>query len=213
MPDFRWNEGAGRFRDSRGRFLPAERVRRIIDATLQSHTRAVQELTEQFRNRAVSLQEWERRMRVEIKNIHIYSALAAKGGKAQLTPQDYGRLGAVVKRQYRFLERLSNELSTGKQAPDGTLVNRSRLYAQAGRGTLEATRQREMKSRGFDEERNVLDEHGIEHCEGHPNGCVEQRDRGWVPIGSLIPIGGRLCVTNCKCQIEYRDSSTGEPAA
>ena len=209
MPDFRWSPPTGRFRDARGRFLSSERVRRIIDATLQSHTRAVQELTEQFRNRAVSLAEWERRMRQEIKNIHIYSALAAKGGKAQLTPQDYGRLGAVVKRQYRFLERLSNELSTGKQAPDGSLVNRARLYAQAGRGTMEATRQREMTARGFDEERNVL---GVaEHCEG-PDSCLEQTARGWVPVGSLIPIGGRLCVTNCKCQIEYRNGSTEEVA-
>ena len=209
MPDFRWSPPTGRFRDARGRFLSSERVRRIIDATLQSHTRAVQELTEQFRNRAVSLAEWERRMRQEIKNIHIYSALAAKGGKAQLTPQDYGRLGAVVKRQYRFLERLSNELSTGKQAPDGSLVNRARLYAQAGRGTMEATRQREMTTRGFDEERNVLG--SAEHCDG-PDSCLEQTARGWVPVGSLIPIGGRLCVTNCKCQIEYRNGATQDVA-
>jgi hypothetical protein len=67
-----------------------------------------------------------------------------------------------------------------------------------------------MRDRGYDEESNLLAP--AEHCEGQGS-CVEQTTRGWVPVGSLIPIGGRLCVTNCKCQIRYRNSETGEIAA
>lgn len=209
-PPFTFSPRTGRYRDASGRFLPAERVRRIIDATLLSHTKAVTALAEQLRQRALSLQEWERRMRAEVKAIHLYSAMLAKGGRAQLTPADLGRIGAAVKRQYRFLRRLGDELASGKQRLDGSLVNRARLYAQSGRGSFEATRQREMRRRGFDQERNILS--ASEHCAGDGS-CLEQTARGWVPVGSLIPIGGRLCVTNCRCLLTYRNSRTGEVAA
>jgi hypothetical protein len=182
----------------------------MIDRTLADHTRAVSVLTEQLRSRALPLGEWERRMRQEIKAIHLYSAMAAKGGRAQLTPRDLGRVGAQVKRQYAYLRRFADQISNGRQRLDGTLVTRTKLYAQAGRGSYEATRQREMRDRGYDEESNLLAP--AEHCEGQGS-CVEQTTRGWVPVGSLIPIGGRLCVTNCKCQIRYRNSETGEIAA
>jgi len=210
MGPFTWSGKAGRFRDGRGRFLSSRQVRSIIDRTLADHTRTVSEITSQLRARALSLTEWERRMRVEVKAIHVYSAMAAKGGRAQLTQQDLGRIGALVKRQYRFLSRFANQIFTGAQPMDGTLVNRTKLYVSAGRGTHEATRQREMRVRGFDQERNVLTP--AEHCEG-VGSCIEQTNRGWVPIGSLIPLGGRRCVTNDQCFIQYRNSQTGEVAA
>jgi hypothetical protein len=207
VPDFRWNDVAGRFRDARGRFLSSEQVRRAIDATLRNHTNAVAALTDLLRQRALTLPEWERRMRLEVKNVHIYSALAAKGGRAQLTPQDYGRIGAVVKRQYKYLSGFAADISNGTA---GNVIGRAKLYAQAGRGTHEKVRQTEMKRRGFDEELNVLAP--SEHCDG-AGSCVEQTDKGWVPVGSLVPIGGRLCVVNCRCHIRYRNSGTGEVAA
>jgi len=192
-----------------GRFLSAKQVRSMIDRTLADHQRSVATLTEQLRSRQLSLQEWERRVKVELKDIHLYSAMSALGGRSQLTQQDALRVGRELNRQYRFLRRFADQIQSGKQGMDGTLVRRTALYVQSGRGTLEATRQREMRSRGFDEERNVLA--ASEHCEGNGS-CVEQTNKGWVPVGSLIPIGGRLCVTNCRCEIRYRNSATGEVA-
>jgi hypothetical protein len=207
---FVWNEKAGRFRAPNGRFLSSRQVRSMIDRTLAAHTRAVAQLTEQLRQRAVSLAEWERRMRAEIKGIHLYSAMAAKGGRSQMTAADNLAAGRAILRQYRFLRRFADQIASGKQRLDGTVVTRTRLYAQSGRGSFEATRQRAMRSRGFDEERNVLTD--AEHCDGDGS-CVEQTKRGWVPIGALIPLGGRRCVTNDKCFIQYRNSETGEIAA
>jgi hypothetical protein len=209
VPDFRFNERAGRFRGPNGRFLSSDRVRRIIDATLLKHTNSVSELTELLRQHGIPVGEWERRMRQEIKAIHTYSAMAAKGGRAQLDNRDFGRIGAAVKRQYKYLRGFADDISSGKQRLDGGTVSRARLYAQAGRGSFEKTRQTEMRARGFAEERNILAP--AEHCEG-AGSCVEQTERGWVPVGELIPIGGRLCVVNCKCRIEYRNAD-GEIAA
>lgn len=48
------------------------------------------------------------------------------------------------------------------------------------------------------EERNIL---GIaEHCAS----CIRETKRGWVPIGTLIPVGLRDCWFGCKCTVGYR---------
>jgi len=36
--------------------------------------------------------------------------------------------------------------------------------------------------------------------------CREQRDYGWVPIGTLDPIGDSECLNNCHCSFLFRDA-------
>lgn len=55
----------------------------------------------------------------------------------------------------------------------------------------------------YDLERLVLGE--AEHCRE----CLEDAEKGFVPIGMLRPIGSRLCRTNCYCHMEYASSATG----
>jgi hypothetical protein len=208
---FRFDTRTGRYRDASGKFLPAERVRRIIDATLLSHTKAVTALAEQLRQRALSLPEWERRMRQEVKAIHLYSAMAGRGGRQQLTQSDYGRIGREIRRQYTYLRRFADEIQRGAQRLDGTFVNRARLYAQSGRSQFEATRRVGMRERGMTEWRNVL--RPAEHCTGS-NSCTEASALGWQPIGKGFGLpGSRRCVTSCRCELSYRNPDTGEVAA
>lgn len=47
-------------------------------------------------------------------------------------------------------------------------------------------------------ERNLL---GIaDHCAG----CIIETKRGWVPYGTLIPLGQRDCKAGCRCTIIYK---------
>lgn len=55
----------------------------------------------------------------------------------------------------------------------------------------------------FDEEHLVLGD--AEHCEQ----CLADNARGFVPIGTLGPIGSRECRTNCACRFVYRNSADG----
>lgn len=206
-PKFRFDPAAGRYRGSSGRFLPSSTIRGWIDRTLDTHTRAIADLTEQFRAREITLGEWEQRMRVELKHIHVYSGMAALGGRSQLTQADYGRIGARLREQYAFLTRLADEIQAGRVLADGRLTNRARLFAQMGRATFHAVERVEMLARGWDLEENVLA--NAEHC----SGCLAETARGRVPIGALVPIGQRPCLSNDRCRIRYSRSLTGEIAA
>lgn len=196
-PTYRWDERAARYRDARGRFVPQREIRRAIDRAIANSERSIQQLGRQFRAREISLDDWELGMRREIKRLHLSSAAAAKGGWAQMSPADYGRVGQITRAQYKFLGNFADQIAGGLPL-DGRFLRRVELYAQAGRGTFEAVNKVQMIRAGYTEERNIL---GLaEHC----SGCVVEYSKGWQPIGTLVPIGQRDCLSRCKCSIEYR---------
>ena len=207
MARFRFDEASGRYRASSGRFLPFSTVRSYLDRALDGHARAISGLTEQLRNRDITLGQWERLMRDEIKHIHVYSATLAKGGRMQLSQADYGRIGRQLREQYGFLREFADQVASGQQAVDGRLLSRARLYAQSGRVTFHLVERAEMEMRGFDLEENILA--AAEHCAG----CLTETARGRVPIGSLVPIGSRDCKSNDRCRVRYINSATGQVAA
>lgn len=195
---FRWNEKAARYVGAGGRFVSRLVVRAALDRALDARSAVVRALSGQLRDRRITLAEWETRMMAEVKAAHLYSAAAAKGGWAQMTQADYGRVGAAVRDQYGYLRRFGRQIASGEQPLDGVFLARAEMYGQAGRKTHHEFERREMELRGMNEERNVL---GVaDHCDQ----CVGETQRGWVPIGTLKPVGARTCVTRCKCTIQYR---------
>lgn len=208
MPNpWRWSERARRYRSPNGRFLSARDVRTAIDTALQSAQTRVTALSEQLRQRAITLGEWEARMRGELKAIHVYSGLLAKGGRSQLSPAETGRIGATLKEQYSLLRSFADQIQSGVQPLDGRYVRRAQMYAQSGRVTLEQVRSRDLLNAGFTEVRSRLTP--ADHCAE----CVAEDAKGWQSVGEFTPLGARQCLTNCRCIVERRNPVTGEVAA
>jgi hypothetical protein len=194
---YTYDKKARRYRDPSGRFVSQDAVRRALDDAFHNASKRISELSDSLRNNAISLTDWEFEMRQAIKDVHLYSRALGRGGWAQLDASDFGFVGAAVKKQYTYLNRFAAEISQGYNF-DGRFRRRSELYAEAGRNTYYDALDLEMIEAGMTEERNVLS--SAEHCDE----CVEETDRGWVPIGSLVPIGERTCLVSCKCFKEYR---------
>lgn len=201
---YRWNATARRYVDARGRFVSSRVVRLELDAALQRATIRIRVLALQLRDGAITLPEWEIGMRGLAKEVHVYSATAARGGFAQMTPAEYGRVGRIVRDQYAFIRNFRNEIADGKPT-DGRFLARTALYAQAGRETYHLTERQVELEKGNVLERNILA--AADHCAADAArgtaGCPGETARGWVLIGSLVPIGQRTCTKNCKCTIEY----------
>ena len=202
-PPFRWD--GSRYRDARGRYIPAAEVRRILDRALDSGQLNARTLSEKLRAREIDVREWQAGMSRIVKRAQIQSAASAVGGVQQMSPALYGAAGAKIKEQYRYLQRFADELAAGLPR-DGRMLMRAGMYADAGRATYHTFERRRMQQRGFDEKRNRR--FPGDSCPG----CVEAEDAGWVAIDSReVPeIGGRECRTNCRCRWSYRNSSTGD---
>lgn len=199
----RWNPTLRRYIAANGRILSGAQVRSAIDATLLSYQTAARDLAAQLRGGNISLAAWEVEMRSLVKDANLLGSASASGGWVQLHENDaaLGRAGAQIKKQYRFLNRFALDVASGKQKLDGTLANRSVMYVEAARDTYEVEREAQDRAAGFDEERSIR--HVSDSCDG----CIREAGRGWVPIGMLVRIGHRDCLTHCRCTLERRRST------
>lgn len=200
MPDpgFRYNARAYSYVDERGRFLSRAAVRDTLDNALANNGKVVRDLTRQLQEGRITLAAWQTGMAREIKNVHLYSAAAARGGWAQMTAADYGRAGQRIEVQYRYLMGFAEQIASGEQPLNGRAIQRAVMYSEAGRNTFHRVEREEMEVRGMTEERSIL--HANDSCEG----CLEQDAAGWQAIGEAVPIGERDCLTRCRCTMDYR---------
>ena len=216
---FRWDARRQVYIDQRGRVEPPARIRQSIDRVIQQNPPAPPPvpptpirpvipttplphppLPPQDLNRQIIA--WRVRMEETIAGRHIMAAAAARGGIRQMTPADRDWVRERILNQYGYLDGFEREIrdawATGRPIPLERVTARMRMYLESARGTFEEMQRRSHMEAGFQRERSLL---GVaEHCDL----CVREWQRGWVPIGTLIPIGERTCLSNCKCRMEYR---------
>jgi hypothetical protein len=197
-PPYRFNARAYSYTDARGQFVSRRAVRDALDEALSANTGRMRALAEALRDGRLSIAEWQVQMAREVKNAHLYSAAAAKGGWQNMTPADYRRVGQRIREQYAFLNAFAAQVASGQQAMDGRMVARAELYGQAGRATYHHVERGEMEVRGMTEESSVL--HPADSCDE----CIAEADAGWQPIGTLTPVGERACLGRCRCTLDYR---------
>ena len=212
VPDFlmqstryAWNDQAGRYVDQRsGRFVSRAAVRDDLDRVLDGITTKMGGVSRSLLDGEINLDRWQLEMMDLVKRAHLVSAASQRGGWAQMTQADFGRVGQIVRREYGYLRNFANQIASGKQPLDGNIARRSKMYGQQARNTFYAFQRNEMERRGYDEERSILNP--ADHC----SECVDEESKGFQPIGSMVPIGRRECRSNCKCSVEYRNSTTEE---
>lgn len=194
-----WDTVSARYRDTAtGKYVSSETVRGALDNAIEASAKNVRAITQQLRDGALSLPDWQKMMMQEIKVGTLSSTAAAKGGFGQMTQADYGRAGREIRSQYAYLQKMSEQIANGTQKLDGTLLRRAAMYAESPRKSYEAQRRAEMRIRGITQERNVI--HSNDSCDG----CLEADALGWSALGTLPLPGDRDCMSRCKCTLEYR---------
>lgn len=200
-PTYTWSARSQRYRSlATGRYVSRATVRRALDTALARSQVDILRLGRDLQAGRLTLAEWQVATARQLKAAHLASAAAARGGWAQMTQADYGRVGHRLRDEYAYLSRLAGQIADGTQALDGRLLTRLTLYAQGPRGTYHEQERAGMREAGYTEERNILG--GADHCAG----CQAETARGWVRIGrgGIVPIGQRQCLANCRCSIAYR---------
>jgi hypothetical protein len=199
MPSFTYSTKSKRYHDTTtGRYVGRVEVRKELDSIIDQSSAEMQYWTLNLRNGYSSIAEWQTLMAGEIKNLQIVMSVAANGGWEQMDPEDYSRLEGYIAEQYQYLQGFAEDIYTGKQLPNGSMAVRASLYAEASRQTYENERRILETEAGSTQELNILG--GADHCID----CTDMTGEGWVPIGTLIPIGLRICQARCHCTIIYR---------
>jgi hypothetical protein len=197
--NFTWDPFTGRYRDAKGHFVPRELVRKTLDRLALASGKRMREAGARLGKGEIVVSDFHVLMRQELKSSLINNVAAAKGGYAQLTQSDYGRVGNELKKQYKALDNFVNEIYGGVvRTMSAGFLARIQLYFNTMRTFFYKFDREAQEEAGMTEERNRL--HPAEHC----GECMAMTDMGWVPIGTLVPIGERECVGNDRCDMEYR---------
>lgn len=197
-----------RFRDlNTGKFISERAVRDAVDAVADLASRRMGESAARFRAGQISITEWQAESMQVIKQANVAATLLASGGRQNVTPQQWGAAGQMIRTEYAYFRRFVSDVLDGQQRQNGRLDARARMYGNIARRNYESLRRRQGYDNGFQYERNVR--HSSEACRG----CVAASAAGWVPIGTLPPIGQRECRGSCRCTLALSRTRPQEEAA
>lgn len=138
--DKRLNGGRGGYRDTTtGRAVSASTFGGWRDTYITAQQAQSKALTDQVTSGKITLTQWEKGMRQIIKDTHGTLYAAAKGGFANMTQSDWGRVGQEVRKQYEYLAKFRAELAAGKSTP-GQAATRAAMYPGSGNQAWEKGR-------------------------------------------------------------------------
>lgn len=90
-------------------------------------------LAEQLYNGDITLGAWEESMKKLIREIHSSAAAIGKGGWDNMEPEDWGRLGPEMKKQYRWLHNFAETIAEKRDVISlKALQARAKLYGKVG---------------------------------------------------------------------------------
>jgi hypothetical protein len=207
-----WDAAKKQYYDAgTGKYINALDLRnKAIEPFLLRVKIAMREIDAKLQSRSISLAEWQTQMAQIVKSSQIAAALVAVGGTPNISDIDRAGIAVSVFAILEFLRDFANDIESGKQNINGTLLSRTDLYANATRDAYEEARRNALIAGAIItgavlRERRVLDSQA-NHCttDGGLLGCVELAAKGWQPIGSLPRLYETPCRTNCKCHFEYK---------
>lgn len=168
--------------------------------------RDVEHLAELLIAGEVALDTWQQRMKERIKELHMSSIVAARGGDwAAITDEDWQAVNEEIEKQYQYLAGFATDVYDKDEAGEeftSAIIARAKLYAGVALAIFYRSIMAQEIERGAKEILWVL---GIaEHCAD----CVELAGTGWMPIqdlGGQVPgDGSTACRANCQCHLEFR---------
>jgi hypothetical protein len=145
MADSRWewSRAARRYRDTdSGKFLPAKTITTLRDNLVDARAREIARVTQEVADGKRQVVDWLVAMREQVKIATLAEYTFGRGGRNALEQSDFGRVGALVKAQYRYLDDFAAQLGAGLLSPQQATA-RAALYARAataahGRGLAAA---------------------------------------------------------------------------
>jgi hypothetical protein len=200
-----YDERTRQYYDANGRVISLAQIVKIVDRVESEARKAIRSLTRDYNAGRISLTAWEIGMREILKQFSSLSAAIAVGGKDSLKLNHWGKVGAALKKQYRYLSGFERKIKAGKLTSK-QINYRSQLYAASIRILFFQLRQTEETKvetpKAVKREGRRLLNSG-ESCDG----CIREASREWVAVETMSAFGSHECGQFCKCEFEFRTIS------
>lgn len=128
-----WDAKTGRYRRKNGRFISRNSVLAILGQYL-AFTDPIYAILNRYVTGSISANVFIRLVKQEVKNAAIVAYIVGRGGRSQMTQADWGRVGNVIKEQYKFLDKMLLDLPN---ISEGQLRYRLAMYLNSTREAFE----------------------------------------------------------------------------
>lgn len=199
---YTFNPSTGRYRDlATGRFVKNEYILSLVESTIRDSFVDLNILvtTALDANTPFDINDLQRSLMNELRNLHVQMTLLGGGGRDNITPSQWGKLGATLKAEYQYLQGFMQDIADGKLSPK-QIEARMNMYGNKIWNSYWQAKGTQMQNTNRTQERRLLSP--VENCED----CIALADRGWQPIGTLPKPadGSTVCLSNCRCVMEYK---------
>lgn len=128
-PLFFWDVLARRFRrQDNKRFIGPANMRELRDDYLGREEQINRELTQRLFNREITVGQWFEEAKANLLRVYSAQYMMAKGGRANMTPRDWGLVGATLRKQYTpFLRDFAQQIASGAFNEEQVAAAASRL--------------------------------------------------------------------------------------
>jgi hypothetical protein len=135
---WQYDEKSRRYRSQEtGRYLSNAQMLKARDGFTDAMKGRAADLATRRAEGDLSANAWEREMRSLIKNAHVDMAALGRGGRRQMAPADWGRVGAAIREQYSYLGRFADDTANLSEAQvrarAGLYVSSSQVAYERGR--------------------------------------------------------------------------------
>jgi hypothetical protein len=123
-----WSESARRYRNPRtGQFIGQTQMLALRDTYVAAQEQSAANLAQRVVQGDMPLESWHGMMRADVKDSFISQYVLGHGGRGSMTQADWGRVGAVLKAQYRYLDGFAQAIADG-QLSEAQIANRAAMY-------------------------------------------------------------------------------------
>ena len=180
---FWFDPSTGIFYTNDGEKVPLRIVAGLSSDSIDESISAVYDMATLLDSGGLTANAWRELMQEEIKQEYIRQYLLGHGGRlADMTFTDWGRIGAMVKEQYKYLLGFADEIASGNLSLE-QIQARAGMYCNSAREAFEKSRGRVMADADMDEEKWLLGPVQTEHC--FPAGTMINTPNGQFPIESI----------------------------
>lgn len=177
-----------------------DRMRAVMDSHTDIMRGRMQQHAASLVDGRITPAEFERRMRADIKMLHVQGRILGAGGRAQMTQSEWGKTGYKLRGEYRYLGGFARDIEAGRMSPAGIIDRAGKYAGSSAVDQFEEARRGASKAAGYTEKRRLAFNDA-----GTCSTCRDEAARGWVGIDEPgFRIGHTACQSRDRCVIEYR---------
>lgn len=140
MPSWGYDPKSNRYRNlTNGQYVSHDTVIEWADAFADATKEVLADYASQLASGTLRLDQWQALMREEIRRQYIDQYLAGRGAIGQMTQQDWGIIGRMLRDQYHYLDDFAADIAAGKLT-EGQIRARSQMYIDAAHEAFERAR-------------------------------------------------------------------------